>query len=480
MTASTRTGLAFLGISLALVVAAQDVSVDKKLGAENALKVEQEMGLYHHDSLYALVNSVGKKLVSHLKKNPFEFQFFLVDSPEPNAFALPGGYVYVTRGILPLIQTEDELAGVMAHEIIHVTQRHSIKQMKKSMVGGILALPGNVVNAVTGTNVGNILNIPIGITTDAFISRYSRGHESEADKYGIQLAASAGYKTDALADALDRLSKQIEVITGEPEKRGYFADHPYTPSRVSNIRKSAPGYKPVNPSPVSATRNDFIRKFDGLVYGANPKQGIFIDSLFVHSDLGISWLVPPGWSAVNKPLVTAAVAEKGDGIVVMQVSATEKSPNEIGEEVRRRAGDARGVQLEHAADTTIRSLPAYVLRARSTEGDQTALLEIIWISHNHSVYQLTGISMPSTRSNVHRSLVSFGPATRDEKALVKRYEIQIVKAHSYETITQLSRRTENKLNPSLTALFNNQSAESVLPEGSLIKIVKGEVYRPGQ
>ena len=114
---------------MALRGLAQDVSLDKKLGAENALMVEQEMGIYHHDSLYRLVNAVGKKLVSRLTKNQFEFKFFLVDSPEPNAFALPGGYIYVTRGILPIINTEDELAGVMAHEIIHVMQRHSVKQM---------------------------------------------------------------------------------------------------------------------------------------------------------------------------------------------------------------------------------------------------------------------------------------------------------------------------------------------------------------
>src|SRR5688572_31388865 len=92
---------------------AQDISYDKKLGAENALMVEQEMGIYHHDSLTRLVNAVGQKLVSRLKNNPFEFRFFLVDSPEPNAFALQEVMFYITRGILPLIQTEDELAGIM-------------------------------------------------------------------------------------------------------------------------------------------------------------------------------------------------------------------------------------------------------------------------------------------------------------------------------------------------------------------------------
>ena len=186
----------------------QDYSLDRKLGEENSKLVEQEIGIYKHDSLQWLINSVGQKLVSRLKNKPFEFHFYLADSEEPNAFALPGGYIYVTRGILPLLQTEDELAGVMAHEIIHVMQRHSVKQIQKSMLTGILKLPGNLINSVTGTQLGNILNTPIGLVTGSYIAKYSRGHESESDKFGIQLAASAGYKTDALADALERLAKE--------------------------------------------------------------------------------------------------------------------------------------------------------------------------------------------------------------------------------------------------------------------------------
>src|SRR5688572_29483874 len=109
----------FLALSLsALLVNAQDYSKDVKLGEENAKVVEQQMGLYQHDSLQRLVQGIGQRLVAQLDKKPFEFHFFLADSEEPNAFALPGGYIYVTRGILPLIQNEDELACIMAHEII--------------------------------------------------------------------------------------------------------------------------------------------------------------------------------------------------------------------------------------------------------------------------------------------------------------------------------------------------------------------------
>ncbi len=291
---------------------AQDVSIDKKLGAQNAAMVEQEMGLYHHDSLYHLVNAVGNKLVSRLKTNPFEFKFFIADSPEPNAFALPGGYVYVTRGILILLQSEDELAGIMAHEIIHVTQRHSVKQAQKGLLTGILKIPGNLINTVTGTRIGNIINTPIDFSAKAFIAKYSRGHESESDSYGIQLAASAGYKPEALAEALVRLNKEVALLTGEQERKSYFSDHPYTPERVNSIRKSAPYYKPVNPSPISRNTTHFLQKFDGLCFGENPQQGVFIDTLFVQSDLRFAWLTPSGWQVMNKPsMVGGYFFEKG-------------------------------------------------------------------------------------------------------------------------------------------------------------------------
>ncbi len=149
-----------------------------------------------------------------LEKKPteFEFKFHLVDMEEPNAFALPGGHIYVTRGILPLIQTEDELAGIIGHEIMHVIQRHSVKQFNREIVPAVLKVPGNIINAITFSRLGNIINVPIDIIASPFIAKYSRKHEKEADDLGIDLAARAGYDPAQLANALERLSKEIEVI----------------------------------------------------------------------------------------------------------------------------------------------------------------------------------------------------------------------------------------------------------------------------
>lgn len=456
---------------------AQDVSLDNKLGVENAAMVEQEMGIYHHDSLYHLVNAVGNKLVSRLKTNPFQFKFFIADTHEPNAFALPGGYIYVTRGILILLQSEDELAGIMAHEIIHVTQRHSVKQLKKGLISGLLKVPGNAVNAITGTKIGNVINAPIDFSTKAFIAKYSRGHETEADSYGIQLAASAGYRTDALADALVRLTREVTLLTGEEEQKSYFSDHPFTPQRVTSIRKSASLFKPVNPSPITNSDDAFIQRFNGLCFGDNPAQGVFLDSIFVHPDLGFVWFAPGDWQTMNKPSIVASYTEKGDAITTLKTADPKVNPKELMEKITAESQKNPGLTVLSNRDTIINSYPAYLLRLKSTSNDQPAIMELIWLHYNKNiVFQLMGVSTPSLQEKTHQALCSFRMATLKEKELVKLFELKVVQVKANETLEKVSQRTGNKLKTDFMAVINNYEPNQSLKEGALLKVVTASPY----
>jgi predicted Zn-dependent protease len=456
---------------------AQDISYDKKLGAENALIVEQEMGIYHHDSLTRLVNAVGQKLVSRLKKNPFEFKFFLADTPEPNAFALPGGYIYVTRGILPLLQTEDELAGIMAHEIIHVTERHSVKQMRKGVIGGVLQLPGNLINSVTGTQIGNILNTPVALSSRVFIAKYSRGHEKQADGGGVQLAASAGYNANALADALERLSKGVELMTGKAEKKDYFSDHPFTPTRAADIRNAAPKYKPVNSSHITRSKEMFQVNFNGLCFGPNPKQGIFKDTLFIHPDLGFSWIVPSGWETVNKPGSVGSYTEKVDAFVILSIVDTAKSAREIGEKVQQKVGKSKELIVQSAVDTTINYNNAYLLRLKSADKKKEVLVELLWIEFEGHLFSLVGAFAPVNKQVAHQALCTIRKSQKEELEAVLLYELQVVYAKKSETIEQLSERTGNKLKLPLTALINDLDQKNPLNENILVKIIRSIPYK---
>jgi predicted Zn-dependent protease len=353
-----------------------------------------------------------------------------------------------------------------------------VKQMKKSTVTGLLTVPGNLINSVTGTNIGNVLNAPINLTTKAFISKYSRGHEAEADEFGIQLAASAGYKTSALADALLRLSKEIELISGSAERRSYFSDHPFTPNRISKIQSSASLYKPVNPNPVAQSQKQFIMNFGGLCFGPNPEQGIFIDNLFIHPDMKFAWSTPESWVTINKPSVVAAYTEKGDAIIAMRMMDDKKTIQELGEEAKAKSSEAKGITIQQAGDTIINSFPAYILRLKITEKDQVAISEMIWLNYHDQLVQLAGVGAYEFRSVMHQSLCSFRNAKYEDLQLVTFFELNIARAQENETLARLTERVNNRLNPEFTAVINDKSNEDILKRGDLVKIVTMKPYQP--
>lgn len=462
------------------LIRAQNYSKDVKMGEKAARQVGTEMGYYKHDSLELLIKSVGKKLVAALEKKPteFEFEFNLVDAEEPNAFALPGGHIYVTRGILPLIQNEDELAGIIGHEIMHVIQRHSVKQFNREIVPAVLKIPGNIINAITFSRLGNIINVPIDIIASPFIAKYSRKHEKEADDLGIELAARAGYNPIKLADALDRLSKEIEALTGEAERRSFLSDHPYTPLRSEDIRTRSKTLVPAKSSPVAASQENFMQKFNGLCFGHNPKNGVFVDTLFVHPELGVSFILPSGWTKDNgKTEVTAHPKEK-DAALALSIASDSLNLKQCVEQIHKKLKQSKNAKVDFSGDTTLNGLPAHILRVTNIKKGEEIILELIWVEYKHIVYQLEGVCINGKRNVTAKALRSFKPMTPNERNLVMIYELQVVSAQNNETLEQLSKRTENKLNPELTLIFNDLDKKTTLQSGKTVKVIKKTPYKP--
>lgn len=461
------------------VMMAQDYSRDIKMGAKASKDVEKEMGDYHHDALEKIVRNVGEKLVAALKKKPegFQFQFHLVEAEEPNAFALPGGYVYVTRGLLPLVQTEDELAGIMAHEIMHVIKRHSVRQFNRAVIPFVLELPGELVNAVSMTNLTKLINLPIVFVSETYLANYSRKHEKEADDLGIELAADAGYNPKELANALNRLSKGVEAMTGEMEKRNFLNDHPYTPKRVEDIVKRSAKLSIAKVPHLYSSQEAFIQNFKGLFVGNNPKNGVFIDSLFIQPDLNFSMIMPAGWKKVNEPdMVSATPADKG-AAVTLCMADEKKTPRELGLEMQKKLTQSKTIHLEYSGDTTINSLPSYILRVTGKKNGKSGTLEMIWISYEQHVYQLSGISVPEKRKLCAESIRSFRPARSIDRSKIKAREIEIVSSQADETLEAFSKRTNNKLKPEITRIINDLGKDAKLPANKEIKIAVEKVYQ---
>ena len=200
----------------------QSVEKDKQMGQETARQVETDMGIYSDAAGIQYLNRIGDRLVAVNPDQTFDYQFAIVDQQVPNAFALPGGYIYVSRGLLVLTNSEDELAGVVGHEIIHVSQRHSARQMAKARVPTLFALPGAVVGGVISENLGNLLLAPVQMIGGGYLAFHGRQDEFESDQLGQQLAADAGYDPAALATILARLETYTEADTGEKRIPGFF------------------------------------------------------------------------------------------------------------------------------------------------------------------------------------------------------------------------------------------------------------------
>jgi predicted Zn-dependent protease len=295
------------------------VEDERKAGEEAAKQVEEQMGLYEASATEAYVRAIGERLVSKLGPTPYSFTFQIVDQFEPNAFAVPGGHVYISRGLLLLANSEDEIAGVLGYEISHVTERHSGRQSRKAILPGVLSVPGAVVGSVVGEDVGALINAPITTIGKVSLAKYSRGQEREADELGMALAAKAGYEPLALATILVQLEREVEALTGEQNKGSFFDSHPTTPKRVKGIEKGATRLTAAPQPAIAADKRDLLTRLDGLHFGVNPAQGLFREKQFLHPDMGFTITFPEGWQTVNNPTVVGAIAPELNALATLGI-----------------------------------------------------------------------------------------------------------------------------------------------------------------
>lgn len=302
--------LLIIGILLkmgAYEMAAQS-KLEEKIGKTTLASVEASYGFYENPPLLDYVKSIGRKLEATLPDPPpYKFQYFLVDTPEPNAFATAGGYVFVNRGLFPILDTEDELAGILGHEFTHVLLHHSTKKMRRNILPAILEIPGNLLGTLHSELLGDLLNMPIELTSKTADAAFSRKQEKAADTYGIQIATRAGYDPAGLQSALLKLETFVEGRYGVEEHFTLFLDHPLTEDRVEHLNELRKEYEMQSRKPIPLGHH-----MDGIILGQNPAQGlIFPDNTFAHPDLDLYLKFPKTWELENNPSALTAADKSG-------------------------------------------------------------------------------------------------------------------------------------------------------------------------
>ena len=454
----------------------QSVEKDKALGREAAQQVEADMGIYRDANRTQDLKQIGDRLVAANPDQTFDYQFAIVDQWIPNAFALPGGYVYVSRGMLALTNNPDELAGVVGHEITHVSQRHSAKQMAKARVPTLFALPGAMVGGVISEDLGNLLMTPAALIGGTYLASHSRQDEFESDQLGQRLAADAGYDPAALAPILARLEDFTQAHTGEERIPSFFDTHPTAPDRVSRVERDARSIEWQRQAGVTADPDAFLTGLDGLLVGENPAMGVIQEQNFLHPEMDLFIELPEDWKTLNTRQALLAVAAKGDGLLVMGIAGKGTDPGQAAAQFEALLNREIKARPDESRSAEIGNLPAHVLTYTNDSGKEPMHMHFLWIAYRGMLYQFIGLAPERYRSVLRETALSFRPLTADEKASIQETRLRVISARAGETLEQLSQRSDNALEVEMTAIVNGLDEDVTLKQGQLVKIAVSQQY----
>jgi len=453
-------------------------------GKQAAAQVKQQMGLVEDDpALLAFVRSVGARVAAHSPRKDVSYQFAIANMPETNAFALPGGYVYVSRGLLALVRSEDELANVLAHEVGHVAARHAAQRETRAIGVGLLTMLGAAAAGVVGgAEAANAVGQLGQVAGAGLIASYSRDQERQADEVGQTLAKAAGYDPGGMATFLGALDTEVTLQAGGKTRRPSFLDsHPATPERVATATARARTLGTTGVlAPISA-RSTFVSRLEGILVDEDPAQGLVREQTFVHPDLDLRIQFPDGWAVQNGQDAVAAQDKEGAALIALVVQERGDDPRAAAEKFLR--ANAQAVELGDHGPLKSAAVPAYQARARVALSQGTAAAELFWLAHGGAIYRLqclTGEQNLSTfDAAFERTAKSFRSLSSEERAGIRERRVHVVQAAGGESLAALAERSGNVWKLEKAALANGLEKGATLAPGQRVKIVVERPYARG-
>ena len=435
-----------------------------QMGREADPQIVASFGLVDDEDLQAYVSGLGRELAAVSERPNLPWTFRVVDDPLVNAFALPGGYIYVTRGILAHFDSEAELAGVLGHEIGHVTARHSASQMSRQQlqqlglgVGMILSEDVRAIGGLLGAGL-QLLNL-----------RYSRGDESQSDMLGLRYIGRLGYDPESMIGVFEMLaSAGGGSDTRAPE---WALTHPYPENRAEAIRESIREQGLATEGRVE--REQFLDHLDGLVFGDNPREGYFKGTRFVHPELEIELTFPEGWNTVNQRTVVAAIDPNQQALVTLQV-AEGSDPESALREFLGQEGITAGPASRASWDGMSGARAPF--EARTEEG--TIRGEVAFIRKGDLLYQLLGYGVPDAWSrhqgSVSSTISSFAQLEDPAILAARPWTLEIRTLDQATSLQSYAARNDTPVELDVLATLNRVTPDEVMEAGRRIKWVVGE------
>jgi predicted Zn-dependent protease len=436
-------------------------SEEIELGREGAEQVERTLGFVEQDMLGEYVRGIGHKLAAASERPDLPWEFHVVDDPTPNAFALPGGFIYITRGMMNLLTSEAELASVLGHEIGHVTARHSVNQLSKQQ----LAQVGFGLGAVFFPTVQEAAPL-IGTGLNLLFLKYSRDDEREADKLGFDYMREQGYDVSEFADVFATLQRSQGQEEGSlPD---WLSTHPAPQERVEAAHARA---AQVEQTGARLGRDVYLRHIDGLVYGEDPRHGYFKENVFYHPELRFQLRFPRGWQTRNLRQAVVAVSPEGDAAIELTLTSDRTAA-----EALRRLASMGGVSVGAASRSTFGGLSGVSAQFLADTRNGRLRGTAAFIEQQGRVYQLLGYSAASTYGATSPTLVaainSFGPVSDPAVLDVRPKRIDIVEVQQRQSLAQFADRFSSAVGAEQLAVLNQlPGASTVIDAGTLVKRV---------
>jgi len=410
-----------------------------RIGRENHPKVMAEFGgPYQDPELQRYVNSLGQLLARASDRPNLQYTFTVLDSPIVNAFATPGGYIYITRGLMALANTESEVAGVVAHEIGHVAARHAAERQSQAVLASI---PGIFAGILTGSEAVAGM---VGAGGSAYLQSYSRDQEYQADLLGVRYLSRTNYDPYGMAGFLSHLQAEDRldaVLAGRPEmadQSSMMSTHPRTADRIQRAIREAGGTQVSNPI---VERDLYLSKIDGLLYGDDAEEGFIRNRQFLHPVLRFAFEVPPGFHMINSS--DAVIAQRADGATILFSGASQRSNSSM---LRYLTDEwAPRLRLADAGTIDVNGMDAATGSGRLETKSGVRDIRLVAVRHpSGNIYRFIFLTKPELTAALARDLqlttYSFRNLGAAEAAKLRPQRIRVVTVGSGDSVASLAKR----------------------------------------
>lgn len=452
---------------------------EKKLGAQSDKQIMQQYGVYPNEDLQQYISNIGHDIlsVSHMRREDTpqkyketEFEFKVLNTPAPNAFALPGGYVYVTRGMLAHLENEAQLAVVLGHEIGHVAARHASQRAFEQQVGQVALLGGAIAGEeLLGVPGGTVLNLG-GQAAQLLFMSYSRDDERESDRLGVEYAAKQNYEAADGAGfftSLERLSDQ----SGQSVPV-WQSTHPDPGARSETIPELAQKWREKGYEQNIENTDRYMNHIDGIIYGNNPREGFAENGTFYHPELAFMFQYPSDWNIINQPNMVAVVTEEQDAVSIMEIDSKSESPRaSVSAFVGQKGFTVRG---QGSAQNNGMNAYEAVATAKNKQGN-TYQFYVYAVEYDGNIYRFTSYTTVPKFSQYESEFAeisnSFDELNDEDILQIQPVRLEVRKANHSGTISSfLPDNLPQDITEEDVAILNQVKLDETVEEGNWIKI----------